>query len=294
MFLGKTFAQQEAMFTHYSFNTIQVNPAYAGSREVTSATILHRSQWVGFDGAPITQTFTINSPIFSNSLCAGLSVINDQIGPIQTSGIYADLTYRLKLSEKTKLAVGLKGGGDWVQSNLEDLTIINETDPLFNKVNSRFLPNVGAGVYLNNPKWYVGFSSPKVVESSISKNSVSSFDREQRHYWLIGGMIMKVSNTIKLKPTTFIKTTVGAPVQGDLTAMFIFKDKFELGIMGRTGDAVGGLLGYNFNTKLRLGYSFDWSFQNTTGMYNAGSHEVMLRYDIYNSLPNRIYSPRFF
>lgn len=285
--------QQQPMFTHYGFNTIQVNPAYAGSREVTSLTALHRSQWVGFDGAPTTQTFTINSPVFYNSLGVGLSVIHDKIGPVEFSGLYADIAYRLRLTEKMKLAFGIKGGGDLMQGRLDELIIIDQNDVSFSNINNQFIPNIGFGTYLNHHNWYLGLSAPKLLQHSFKTNSVN-LEGEKRHYWFIAGAMLPLRYNIKFKPTTFVKMTSAAPVQLDLTGMFIFNDAFEIGIMGRSGDAVGVLLGYSFKEKLRIGYSFDWSFENTTSKYNSGSHEVMLRYDIFNNLPKGVYSPRYF
>lgn len=288
------FSQQDAMFTHYAFNTLAANPAYAGSRDVITVTGLHRSQWVGFDGAPTTQTLTLHSPAFTEAVGLGLSIVNDKIGPVQMTSLYGDLSYRIKLTNKTKLAFGLKGGGNLMQGDIATLKTDQAGDGAFQNISSKFLPNFGAGIYLSNEKWYAGVSAPKLLENSFLENSTGVLDGERRHFFLIAGFVARLSQNVKLKPTTFVKATEAAPIEADLTAMFIFNDKFELGVMGRTGDALGVLLGYNFNPQLRLGYSFDWSFQNTTGKYNVGSHEVMVRYDILNLEKGKIRSPRYF
>lgn len=286
--------QQDAMYTHYAFNTLGVNPAYAGSRDVITITGLHRSQWIGFDGAPITQTLTFHSPIFHESLGAGLSIINDKIGPVNMTSFYGDLSYRFKLTEKTKLAFGLKGGGNLMQGDLTSLQTTQQGDAAFANIGSRFLPNFGAGLYLFNESWYLGLSAPKFLENGFTTNTTGVLEGERRHYFFIAGAVFDISNDLKLKPTTFVKATGGAPIELDLTTMLIIRDKFEIGLMGRTGDAVGALIGYNVNNQMRIGYSFDWSFENTTGVYNAGSHEVMVRYDIINTKPGKIRSPRYF
>lgn len=282
------FGQQEAVYTHYTFNHLGVNPAYAGSRELISATALHRSQWVGFEGAPVTQTFTIHSPTFYKSLAVGLSVINDKIGPVSRTSFYGDLAFRLKLNKKTRLSFGVKGGGSIASLNLGTVEI-ESTDNRFTSTRQNFLPNVGAGIYLDNKKYYVGFSSPNILQNELNDEEL-----EQRHFYFIGGYIAKLSKTIKLKPSTYVQLTAGAPLVADLTLIAIFKDKFELGIMGRSGDALGLLVGYNFNPRLRAGYSFDWSFTNATGRYNAGSHEIMLRYEFNGSNKKMVHSPRYF
>ena len=141
-------AQQEAMFTHYMNNTLAVNPAYAGSRDALTITALHRSQWVGFDGAPTTQTVTMHTPLFNNKLGLGLSVVHDQIGPVKTTSAYVDLAYIIKTSEKGHLAFGLKGGFNFMQANLSTLQLNQQSDAAFqDNIQSKFLPNFGFGIY---------------------------------------------------------------------------------------------------------------------------------------------------
>ena len=292
--------QQDAMYTHYMFNTLAINPAYAGSRNALTATGLYRSQWVGLDGAPTTQTFTLHSPLFNDKIGLGLSVLNDKIGPINTTAIYADFAYKLKLNEKAKLSFGLKGGINLMQGNINSINVDQSNDNAFsNNIESDLLPNFGFGVYYYTNKWYVGLSTPKLLENNYGNNTSvggTNLTSEQRHYFLIAGSVfdLNTQGSIKLKPTTFVKVTNGAPIEADLTAMIILQDKFELGAMFRTGDALGLLLGYNFSKQLRFGYSFDWSFGNKTFTYNNGSHEVMLRYDLIFKEEAKITSPRYF
>lgn len=286
------YGQQDAMYTHYAFNTLAVNPAYAGSRDMVTITGLHRSQWVGFEGAPNTQTITVHSPITTKGLGVGLSFINDRIGATATTSLYADLAYGLDLNADTKLSFGLKTGGSWASQDLNSIAM-KEDDSKFIGRSGTFLPNIGFGLYLNKVNWYLGLSSPRLVEKKPEELNTSSI-AYQRHYFLVGGLLLNLSETIKLKPTTFVKITKNAPAQLDLTGMLIFKDKFELGLMSRNLTSAGLLAGYNINNRFRVGYSFDWSFSNSTSKYNAGSHEIMLRYDIINANNESIKSPRYF
>lgn len=294
MFLiGQLTAQQDAMYTHYSFNTLAVNPAYAGSRDVTTITGLHRSQWVGFEGAPVTQTLTLHSPVFRENIGVGLSIINDNIGPINVFSIYGDLAFRFNVTKQTRISLGVKGGGSLLQGRLSEVNL-KSSDFKFGNYQSNFLPNFGSGIYVDNRNWYVGISAPKLLENIFENNLVSSLDGEDRHYYLIGGFITKLSRTVKFRPTFFLKAAESAPLEGDLTAMFVIQEKLELGAMIRTGDGFGALIGYNFTPQMRAGYSFDWSIVNLTGVHNAGSHEIMLRYDIIPLEKKNIHSPRYF
>lgn len=293
-----SFGQQDAMFTHYMFNTLAVNSGYAGSRDALTITGLHRSQWVSFPGAPTTQTLTLHTPIHNDQLGLGLSVLNDKIGPTNTTAIYADFAYKLKINEKAKLAFGLKGGINLRSNGLSSLALDESNDDAFaSDVTSDILPNFGFGLYYYTDKYYVGLSTPKLLENNFTTNTVSgstSGASEKRHYFLIAGTVFPITDNIKLKPTGFMKVTEGAPIEGDVTLTALFKEKLWAGVMFRTGDALGLLVGASITDQLSLGYSFDWSYTNTTFKYNAGSHELMLRYDLIYNNAKKIRSPRYF
>lgn len=296
-FLGTAVqAQQDAMFTHYMYNTQAVNPAYAGSRDALTVTALHRSQWVGFPGAPLTQTITAHTPIANDHFGVGLALGNDKIGPTNTTAFFADFAYRMKIGEKGNLALGLKGGASLFQADLTKLKLDQGNDVAFNtNIQSKFLPNVGFGAYYHRPRFYAGVSAPKLLQNDFYTNlTTSSLSIEKRHYFGILGAVFPIAQNVELKPTTYVKVTAGAPIEADLTANFIFNNKFILGVMGRTGDAAGVLLGLNITEQLTAGYSFDYSFTNATGRYNYGSHEFMLRYDFIYNNTSKIKSPRYF
>lgn len=293
-------AQQEAMFTHYSFNTLAVNPGYAGSRDALTVTGLHRSQWVSFPGAPITQTLTLHTPVFNDKIGLGLSFVNDKIGPTKSAGVFVDFAYKIKAGDKGKLAFGLKGGLNVRGDELKTLSTIDDNDPNFqNNVQSQLLPNFGFGIYYSLPRFYAGISTPRLLENKFETNKGSgttNLASEARHYYFIAGTIFDLTSNgnLKLKPTTFVKVTSAAPIEMDVTALFYYKDMIWAGPMFRTGDAFGVLAGINITDQFALGYSFDWSFGNSTGLYNAGSHELMLRYDFIFNEKSKIESPRYF
>jgi len=286
-------AQQDAMFTHYMYNTLWLNPAYAGTRDAFTITGIHRSQWIGFDGAPLDQTITMHSPLLNGKMGIGLSLLNDKIGPTKSTIIALDLSYQVRLSRKSKLSFGLKGLVNMYSNNLSQLKLDNQSDASFSQNFSRTLPNAGAGIYYYRERFYVGVSTPKLLENKLN-GGLGAESKEQRHYFFIMGTVIKLSQDVKLKPTCFVKATEAAPIEGDITASFLFRDKLSLGAMYRTGDAVGALIGFNFTEQFSVGYSFDWSMANTTGKYNSGSHEIMLRYDLISKSKAKIKSPRYF
>ena len=288
-------AQQDAMYTHYSFNMLAINPAYAGSREVLTLTALHRSQWVGFEGAPVTDNFTIHAPLFKQKMGIGLSALNDKIGPVNNTSFNASYAYKIKFKIGGQLSMGINGGINLLQANLIGLTATNYSDvTIANNTRNQLTPNFGVGFYFTRKKYFLGLSSPKLIKNKIDPTAPSGLSLERRHVFVTGGIVLGLSRNVEFRPTMLVKMTQAAPIQTDLTAMFIFNKVLEFGGMYRTGDAFGVLLGYNLENNLRIGYSFDWSHGVQTARVNAGSHELMLRYDFISKTKKRIVSPRYF
>lgn len=293
-----THAQQTPMYTHYMYNTLVVNPAYAGSREALTVTALHRSQWVDFKGAPKTQTLTIHTPLQNEHIGVGLSLLNDKIGPSNNTSINAQFAYRMQLNLKSRLALGLTGGADINQARLSTLNTDQQADPVFqSNLENHVTPNFGVGAYYSRERFYTGISVPNLLQNSYSEVSQDGnvlVAQQQRHYFLIAGAVFNLSQDLVFKPTTLIKLTAAAPAQADLTATFILMKKLHLGAMYRTGDAVGALVGLALTDQLYLGYSYDKSHGLNTFRYNQGSHEIMLRYDFMFASKKQIHSPRHF
>ena len=293
------YAQQTAMYTHYMYNTLVVNPGYAGSRDALTVTALFRSQWVDFSGAPMTQTLTMHTPIKNSPLGFGLSVMNDKIGPVNNTSFVGSMAYKLKLSESAKLAFGLSAGMNVLQAHLSSLQLDQQSDPTFqNNIRNHTTPNLGAGIYYSRERFYAGLSVPNLIENKLSSqnnvNGTQLIGKEQRHYFFVAGAVFNIANNLAFKPTTLIKVTSAAPIQMDLTASFIIRQTVSIGAMYRTGDALGILLGLDLSNQLHVGYSYDWSHGIRTFTYNQGSHEFLLRYDFLTLSSRQIHSPRYF
>lgn len=288
--------QLSPLFTHYTYNTISINPAYAGTRERLTITGLHRSQWASIEGAPQTQTVTVHSPVlFKNSAC-GLSILNDKIGPTNSFSANMDISYTIRINEGANLALGLKGGFYFHKTDLNKMNIKEQNDPLFNKnIKETFIPNFGFGFYYYTEKYYAGFSIPKLLNNSNHlSNENSAFNGEKKHFFLIAGTHLKITRDKVFSPSCLIRYTKGTSFNADITASFIFDKSFRLGMSFRTGDAIGILTGLMLSKQTEIGYSFDWSYANKTGRYNYGSHEIMLRYDVYFKKVKVVKSPRYF
>lgn len=295
---GAVYGQQEQMFTHYMYNTLTINPAYAGSREALSAMALGRFQWVGFSGAPVSQNFTIHSPIASKNLGLGMSILNQKIGPTTTTSAFVDFAYRMQVSKNARLCFGLNGGFNSFSANINELNLENQNDEAFARnLRGKFLPNVGAGVYFQSTNFYAGVSSPSILENNFFGSDTTVYSNQsgqRRHWYFITGAVFELSPQLKFKPTALFKVVEQSSMQIDVTANFLINDVVSVGGMYRVGDGFGALVGVNISEQFTLGYAFDWSTGLKTGAYNSGSHEIMLRYDCIFNKEAKIKSPRYF
>ena len=288
----ETQAQQDPQYTHYMYNTMSVNPAYAGQRNVLSATALYRTQWVGIDGAPKTVSFGIHSPLRNERIGLGLNIVSDRIGPAEETSIDANVSYSIPVDAAgdLELSFGLKGGlhildTDWSKGRYQN------TDRLFNENINLISPTLGAGLYLHSEKGYLGVAVPNILNTDHYDDFQESIATERLHYFLIGGYVFNLSENTKLKPAFLVKGVTGAPIIADLSVNALFNETFTLGLAYRWDDSVSGLAGFQINPGLFIGYAYD---ATTTGLnnYNSGTHEIMLRFELQQI--GKILSPRFF
>ena len=285
------FSQQDSQYTQYMYNTININPAYAGSREILSTFLLHRNQWVGLDGAPVTNNFSINTPLGVSNFGIGLSFVNDKIGPTVENSISADVAYFIAISENFKLSVGLKGTANLFNLDINKLNIYDQNDPEFQNLKSEFSPNIGAGLYLFSENTYFGLSIPTIFETNNYNDNVVAITKQKMHYYFIAGQVFDLNENLKFKPALLAKIVEGAPLQADITANFLVNNKLTLGASYRWNAAVSGLIGFQISKSWFVGYGYDTETTHLSN-YNSGSHEIFLRYEV--SIINRITSPRFF
>ena len=285
------YSQQDSQYTQYMYNTPLINPAYAGSRETITAFLLHRNQWVGLDGAPVTNNFSINMPVGDSNFGVGLNFVNDEIGPVAENQISVDLAYFIQISENYKLSLGLKGTGNLFQLDVNKLRIYDPADPQFQNMNTEFSPNVGAGLYLFSDKTYFGLSVPNFFESYRYNDNNIEITKEKMHFYFIAGHVFTLSDNIDFKPAVLSKIVEGAPLQADITANFLFFDKLTLGAAYRWDASVSALAGFQISDSWFIGYGYDLETTKLAN-YNSGSHEIFLRYEFFNR--SRVSAPRFF
>ena len=292
MFSVGVYGQQESQYTQYMYNTMMFNPAYTGSREVGSFFGMFRIQWVGIKGAPTNGSISYHQPMESlRNVGLGGSIFRESIGPQNQTDLTIDFSYTLNF-ENSKLAFGINGSGSLFQINYDELNKQDQADPNLSGSESVFSPNIGAGIYWYTDKYYLGFSVPNMLETTHYNKSSVSVLKNTQHMYLIGGYVFNLSENTKFKPAVLSKIAFGAPLQLDLSANFMFNEKFVLGAAYRWSAAVSVMAGFQINDRWFAGYGYDFE---TTELrkYNSGSHEIFLRYELVKTY-KKIVSPRFF
>jgi len=302
LFQGQLQGQQDAQYTQYMYNTLAINPAYAGSRGVLSIAGLHRSQWVGLDGSPTTQTFNINSPI-SERVGLGMSIVNDEIGNGTNQDAYFDavFSYSIPLNNESRLSFGLKAGGHFLSVDFNKLRNYDASglaNPPTN-IDKKFSPNFGAGLYYRTESFYAGLSIPNFLQTehfdrSGQSGSVTYLAQERMNWYLISGYVFELNPDWKFKPAVLLKGVNGAPLQADLSASFMYNDRFSFGLAYRWSAAISALVGVQLSDQFLLGIGYD---RETTELgsttYNDGSFELFLRYEFQKKY-SKVLTPRFF
>jgi type IX secretion system PorP/SprF family membrane protein len=296
---ASAYSQQDAQYTQYMYNTVSVNPGYAGSRGHLSIAALYRSQWVGLDGAPKTQTFNFHTPVGYRGVGLGISILNEQIGPTSETYLDLDFSYTIQTSREARLSFGLKGSAHLLDVRFSELnqdwTNPGGPDPtLQQNIDNKFSPNIGAGVYYHTQRFYAGISAPRILETSHFEASSLSTAKEKMNFYLMTGYVHDLSPFWKFKPAILTKVVRGAPLQLDLSANFMYNEKFILGGAYRWDAAVSAMAGFQISPEFLIGLAYDREVTELgKAVFNDGSFEVLIRYDFIR-VADLLKSPRFF
>lgn len=290
-------AQQDPMYSHYIFNGLIINPAYAGTGEALRATVLYRNQWANIPGAPKTGIFSADSPIRNEKIGTGINIGFDKIGVTSHTSITGIYSYRIKLKKST-IALGLQGGVGFFTTDFTSVDYSDGTDPdiAFQANYHDVLPNIGFGAYYYTDRFYAGFSVPQVagyaIQNAIYKNSDRAHLDLANHYMLTAGYLFDLTSDIKLKPSVLARFVAGAPVEFDLNAVAWFYDLLALGVSYRSMASVNFISQLRITSQFSLGYGFEYSTTELNNFSN-GSHEIMLQY-LFSFTQKKVLTPRYF
>jgi type IX secretion system PorP/SprF family membrane protein len=283
---GVGYAQQRPIHSLYMFDPLLINPAYAGTHVQLSATAIYRNQWVNFDGAPKTMTASIHSGFRKARVGIGFLVASDKIGVHTDNSVYGIYSYKIPLSQRKGggvLSMGIQGGFNELES---DYFKTNPRDGAEIGAISKFNWNFGAGVFYRGKNAYAGISVPYLINNKTIDVIDAEFDsllsaagKQQRYYYLMGGISKKLSDAVKWMPSVLVRIQENAPLSFDINSMFVLYDVVGLGASYRLNDAVIGLFELQINENFHVGYAYDITMSDIR-LYSNGSHEIMINYRI--------------
>lgn len=287
------YAQQEPQYTQYMYNSSVINPAYAGSLGYGSLFSLYRTQWIGLEGAPTTLNLSYHQPLETSNLGLGGNIVHDKIGPSTTTNFSVDVSYTIDFENESRLAFGIKAGGELLNIDYTKLNHYNPSDVSFNNnINNQFSPNIGAGLFYYNANSYLGLSIPMLLQTKRYDEFAYSDANRKQHFYLMGGKVFDLAYNLKFKPAFVAKMVAGAPLQVDVTGNFLINEKFTVGLAYRWSAALSALVGFKVNDRIAIGYGYD---RETTRLsnFNSGSHEIFLQFDLFK-ITQQVETPRFF
>ncbi len=289
-------AQQDPQYSQYMFNQLALNPAFAGSREKMSSTLLYRNQWTGIEGAPQTAAFSYQMPLQKKKIGVGGEIISDHLGPRSTTALLLSYAYRISFL-KGKLSFGLRMGAYNYAINWAKIDYKDKSD-LYNIGirDSRFTGtgDFGTYYYTRSFYWGIGFNhlnQGKIISADLSSlNSGGNVSRQAVHFFMPIGKAYQVGNVI-LNPTMLIKSSTNSPGSIDLSLNVLLKERLWLGVSVRSGYGWVVLSQLQINDYFKFGYSFDYGM-NKIGIAGKASHEIMIGYDL-NFKGAKMIMPRY-
>ena len=288
------YGQQLPLFSEYMFNTLEINPAYAGFKDALSITTMFRKQYTGFKTAPQSTFLSADMPIPNKRVGVGIKLLDDRDEITRTLGAQGVYAFKIPTGSNSNISLGLQGGVYSFKTDYTKVDVIDPNDPSFSQnVNSLKL-NFGTGIFFNSEQFYVGLSSPNLIRNGFNKanNTGSGNDlRQEMHIYFNTGYVFPISDNLHIKPSLLIRAVNGSPISYDINTNFWIADVVGVGVSYRNKTAMVGLIDLKLIPELYLGYAYDHIISKYN-IISKGSHEVILRYQF--SFDRISSSPRYF
>jgi type IX secretion system PorP/SprF family membrane protein len=296
-------AQQEPHYTHFMYNQQLYNPAFVGSRNTPSFTALHRSQWIGFEGAPYSEVLSFQSPIMRERAGIGGTLSRYAIGVSYSWFASAAYSYNLKLTPYLNLRLGLQATLEYLGINFADpkVVTVSQYDPSFheNEFQDNYVGNVGVGAYLTYKDiFYFGVSAPQLYPNDIGLNDIANITAKiAPHRYANLGAVIPAGEQLEVMPNFILKYVDGAPIDFDLNLSLRYIQKLTVGVTARAGgdktvESMDGLVFFQIHPQFGAGLGYDYSLSKIK-KYQSGTVELLLRYDLKNEKGD-LENPRYF
>jgi type IX secretion system PorP/SprF family membrane protein len=277
----RIFAQQLPLYSQYMFNTLEINPAYAGFKQSMQFTSVFRKQFNGIKDSPQTSMISGDMPIGETKLGVGLKIVDDRLSITQNFGAQLAMSYRIE-GDNSNLSFGIQAGALNYKTDFSKLNITNAEDPVFAQNLNAMAANFGTGIFFNTAKFYAGLSSPNLVRAHLRKTDVALSEytvKQNLHIYLNSGYLITINDNFILKPSFLLRGVKGLPLNYDINANLFFREIMSGGISYRSHSALVGLLDFKLIPTLRLGYAYDYNLGRLNN-FSKATHEIILRFHI--------------
>lgn len=280
-------AQQDAQFTHYMFNQLYYNPAFAGLSNGNTVTAIHRSQWFGYDGtinsggAPSTQMISYNttSSFWKGGL--GFHVVNDNLGPSSNLELQISGSYFLDLPNGASLSIGLKAGMFSSSIDFDEVVVVDPRDGVGSLTGkeSQLRPDLGGGILYRNGNFFGGFSTNHLIQPEFDFGQDQIANQLLRHYYLTAGYDYALTPELTITPTLLVRSVGFDTYNWDISVIGRFRDQLWGGVSYRQSESASAMIGYKVlkDRSLALAYSVDIVLTDRLSK-EPTSQEVMLIY----------------
>jgi type IX secretion system PorP/SprF family membrane protein len=276
---GSSFAQDDPTTKQYMFNLMNVNPAYAGTRDGINMTAGFKRQWAGIPGSPQTMVFSADAPFKDHHFGAGIQLYTNSIGLEKTSGVNMSFSTSINFTEEDFLSIGIQAGLMNYKIGRNGVALPFQSDFAFQTNTNVIIPTAGIGVYYQRPGFYASLSAPSLLLSTVQADKVQSINSpslKNMQYILTSGMTADITDDIKLKPSIYMKYMSGKVFEVHVNTSFFYRDLIGLGASYRYDDAILGILELKVSEKLSFGYSYGMSIGNKD-IFTAATHEALIR-----------------
>ncbi len=267
----------------YITNMNTINPAYVGMWDRAGLMLSTRTNWVGINGAPLTQQISYNTPIKDQKSGFGLNFQRLNIGREKRMYLTGDYSYQIRLDMHYYMRFGFRAGILNIDNNLTDYQLYPDhiNDPEFwSDIELYYMTVVGVGAVLFNEDYFISLSVPQIVNNTfrVNRSYYSSLPEPQTMY-LSGGYAFKLTKDLIIRPNLLFVATLGKPLYADAAAILYFPGNLQVGLNLRSNGAMVLSGQYTFRNNLRIGYASEYFIIPDISKYQMGSYEFFVGYD---------------
>lgn len=276
------YTQEDATNRQYLFNTLNINPAYAGVRGITSITAGFNKQWLGVPGSPRTGVFSVDAPFYQHHLGAGLQLYDNKVGLERTAGANISVATMLRFNEDEEaefLSIGLQAGLMNYRIDRTSVALPYQNDPAFQNNTNVLMPTAGIGLYYQRPGFFASLSAPSLLISTVQVDKIMSLNSpslKNMQVLLYTGLSARMGDDMELRPSLFFKWMNGKVFEVHANTSLWVKNIVGIGVSYRMDDAILGIAELKINNKLSFGYSYGRSIGDKV-YFTQATHEAIIR-----------------